>query len=103
VIHIESDVFTYLPDMDMSKETFVVTDVQDAGPVLMALQRAAERFLSVAETGVEHTDEASLHAASSADLDTPNYVSDPELTDQGVQMYVDCKGVVAEPMAVKLR
>jgi hypothetical protein len=40
---------------------------------------------------------------TSRGLYTPNYVSDPRITRHGVQLYLDCKGAIEDPMAVTLR
>ena len=104
MIHIDPDVFTFQEDLDYSKETFVVTGAQGSGAVVKALEKAAGRFMLVDETGVEHPDYQSLESATeAADLYTPNWVAEPKITDRGVEMYVDCKGSIADPMAEKLR
>jgi hypothetical protein len=99
-------VFTYQEDLGYSKETFVVTEAADdaavVAAVVAALERAGDRFLRVDEEGVEHTD-ATMDQAYAAGLYTPNYVSDPEVTDAGVEMYLDCKGSIEDPMAETLR
>ena len=33
----------------------------------------------------------------------PNHVSDPEVTDNGVEVSVDCKGSIEDPMTEALR
>lgn len=103
MLHIDPDVFTYQQDLDYSKETFVVTGASGSGIIVDALEKAARRFMQVDETGVEHTTNESLERAFEDDLYTPNYVADPKITDRGVQMYLDCKGAIADPMAEKLR
>lgn len=103
VIQIDPDVFTYQPELDMSNERFVVTGVHDAGSVTAALERASERFMGVDTTGVEHSTEESLFDAVNAGADSPSYVSDPEATERGIEVYVDCKGVIEDAMAATLR
>jgi hypothetical protein len=101
-ITIDPDVFTYQEDLGYSKETFVVTGGDDV-LVVAALTRAGTRFMRVDETGVEHPDNAGAEQALEHDLYTPNYVSDPEVTEAGVEMYLDCKGSIEDPMAETLR
>lgn len=103
MIQIDTDVFTYQPELDMSNERFVVTDVQEAEPVIAALKRASERFMGVDTNGVEHATEESMQAAVDAGADSPSYVSDPEVTDRGIEVYLDCKGVIEDTMAATLR
>ncbi|MBD3784395.1 MAG: hypothetical protein IE926_15840 [Micrococcales bacterium] len=103
MIHIDSDVFTYDAATDMSKENFVVTGVDDSAPVIAALERASERFMRVDSTGTEHASYDSLSAAVVDGLDSPSYVSDPEATDLGVEVYVDCNGVIDDDMARTMR
>jgi len=103
VIQIDTDVFTYQPELDMSNERFVVTDVQEAEPVIAALRRASERFMEVDTNGVEHSTEESMQVAVDAGADSPSYVSDPEVTDRGIEVYLDCKGVIEDRMAATLR
>lgn len=103
MIQIDTDVFTYQPELDMSNERFVVTDVQEAEPVIAALKRASERFMGVDTNGVEHSTEESMQAAVDAGADSPSYVSDPEVTDRGIEVYLDCKGVIEDTMAATLR
>ena len=103
MIQIDPDVFTYEPALDMSLERFLVRDVEDAGPVLTALTRASERFMDVDTTGVEHSSEKSMSAAVDAGADSPSFVSDPEVTKDGIEVYVDCNGVIEDSMALKLR
>ena len=103
VVHIDPDVFTYQPELDMSKETFVVTGVQDDGAVTAALERASERFMSVDTEGVEHLTDDSMNEAVGAGADSPSYVSDPKVTDRGIEVYIDNKGVIPDSMAATLR
>jgi carboxypeptidase C (cathepsin A) len=103
VIQIDPDVFTHQPDLDYSNETFVVTDTDQTEAVVAALHSAARRFMRVDESGVEHADDATAQAAFESGLYTPNYCSDPEITEDGVQMYLDCKGAIEDPMARTLR
>ena len=100
MIRIDPDVFTYQPDLDMSNERFAVTGVQDTTVVVAALRQTSARFMLVDETGVEHV---TGEALESGELYSPNYVSDPEITSRGIEVYVDCKGAIGDAMADKLR
>ncbi|WP_406831176.1 hypothetical protein ABEG17_19560 [Pedococcus sp. KACC 23699] len=103
-VSIDRGVFAYDEAAGTSHEMFVVTDYSIATPVVVAaVAAAAQRFMMVDETGHEHTTEAQVEAAMAHDLYTPNYTSDPEVTPDGVQLYVDCKGSIEEPMAETFR
>ena len=65
--------------------------------------RVAARFLRVDQRGVEHPDADAAEDAYDQGYSTPNYVSDPEPQERGVQMYVDCKGVVPARMETTFR
>lgn len=71
--------------------------------VVEALRRAGPRLFCVDETGHEHDGQEAVDAAIDAGLNAPNYCSPPKVTDGGVQMYVDCKGAIDDPMAFKFR
>lgn len=103
MIQLDPDVFTFQPVLDMSFERFVVRDVEDSGPVLTAVARALDRFMDVDTTGVEHQTSETMSAAVDAGADSPSYVSDPEITESGIEGYVDCKGVIVDEMAAKMR
>lgn len=103
MVHIDPLVFTYQPELDMSHERFVVTQVPDDGAVVAALLRASARFMDVDTDGVEHASYESMSAAVNAGADSPSYVSDPENTVRGIEVYVDCKGVIMDAMAATLR
>ena len=102
-ITIDAGVFAYSEQDSVSNETFVVTGAPDQAKVATALVAAGNRFMQVDQTGVEHADQAGVEAALDAGLYTPNYVSDPEVTPDGVELYVDCKGSIEEPMAQTFR
>ena len=103
MIRLDPDVFTYQDDLDYSKETFIVTGTEGTEAVVTALERAAHRFMLVDETGAEHPDFDAADAALSSGLYTPNYCSGPQVTEHGVEMYLDCKGAIEDPMAKRLR
>ena len=106
MILIDPDVFAWFDDRDQSNETFRVTgtfDDEAVTAIVAALERAAERFMVVDATGVEHTEQAGVEAALAAGVDTPSYVSDPEVSDDGIEIYVDSQGSIEAPMAITLR
>jgi len=98
MVSIADDVFG-LTDDDYSNETILLSGGFDSEVAKGALRAAGARFMMVDETGVEHPDMASLEDAVAAeDLYSPNYVSDPEQTTSGIELYVDCKSQIEEPM-----
>jgi len=99
-VTIDDDVFTYDDDLGFSKETFVVTGDVETDIVVLALHRASARFLVVDEEGTEHPWSSRTEAS---ELYTPNYVSEPRVTDRGVELYLDCKGAIEPPMSLTLR
>ena len=52
---------------------------------------------------VEHLTEESVDEAVGAGADSPSYVSDPKVTDRGIEVYIDNKGVIPDSMAATLR
>jgi hypothetical protein len=53
--------------------------------------------MNVDDDGLEHEDLESA-AARGEYVYTPNYVSDPEPVENGLAMYVDCKGAIEPGM-----
>ena len=100
MITIDPDLFEFDDSLGYSLETFVVTGSFDQQPVLDALARASERFLRVGQDGSEGLDP---EEAAAADISVPSYVSDPRVTEQGVEIYVDGGGAMDPPMAATLR
>jgi len=100
VITIDSDLFDFDDSLGYSLETFVVTGDFDRSAVLDALGRASERFLGVGQDGSEDLD---AEEAAAADILVPSYVSDPRVTGQGIEIYVDGGGAMDAPMAATLR
>ena len=100
MIHIANDVFGAQADefgYGSSNETIVVSGGFSSEAGVAALARVANRLLLVDETGFEHaTWEAMVDAGD--EFYTPNYVSDPEIRQAGIELYVDCKGEIPEPM-----
>jgi hypothetical protein len=103
VITIDSKVFAYNEEEDFSYETFAVTGDIDGAvqkQVITGLSRAIYRLMRVGEDGVEYPDQ---DAALNAGVYTANYASEPERTENGIEVYLDCKGAIEPPMAVTLR
>jgi hypothetical protein len=100
MVEIAADVFGTDEDefgYGLANETILVSGAFEPVAGVAALQRAAERFIRVDETGFEHpTWEAMVSAGD--EFYTPNYVSDPEIRPSGIEVYVDCKGEIAQPM-----
>lgn len=103
MIRIDPDVFTYQEELDYSKETIVVTGFGGTDRIVEALKKAGRRFMLVDETGTEHPDHEAAEAAYTSGSYTPNYCSQPTVTDAGVEMYLDCKGAIEKAMADTLR
>jgi hypothetical protein len=100
MITIDEDVFGWNEQFQSSNETFVVAGEFERSAVLRGLERAAHRFVTIDQDGYEHPD---MEAAAAAGRFTPSYVSDPEPTERGIQVYVDAKGGIDPPMADALR
>lgn len=100
MITIDPDLFDFDDSRGYSLETFVVTGDFDRRPVLDALARASDRFLRVGQDGSENLDPVE---AAAADIFVPSYVSDPLVTEQGIEVYVDGDGAMDAPMAATLR
>lgn len=104
MIRIDPDVFTYQENADYCSEVFVVTGTDDTDAVYGALRRVRQRFQYVDNTGAELPDFDAIEEALSSGRYTPNYCSFPQITAPGeVEMYVDCKGEIPDPMADRLR
>jgi hypothetical protein len=100
---IDADVFAYREGIGASNERFVLTGAADQARAMAAVAKAGARFMRVDETGKEYPDDTSLDAAYLAGLYTPNYVSDPRVTAEGVELYIDCKGSIEPPMVLAFR
>lgn len=99
-VTVAADAFGFLPDGSGSYEAILVTGEVEARPVVQALLAAAGRFMLVTEDGREHPSDESVVASG---LYSPNYVADPVVRPDGIRLYVDCKGVIAPPMAATFR
>jgi hypothetical protein len=100
VIAIDPDLFEFDDSRGYSLETFVVTGDFDRNRALAALERVSARFLRVGQNGSEGLDP---QEAAAADIFVPSYVSDPRVTEQGIEIYVDGGGAIDPPMAATLR
>ena len=101
MITIDPDVLTYDDERGFSLETFAVTGDFEPSVVVAALDAATERFMLVDKAGTVHADSDSIQAAEVTSA--ANYVSHAEVTERGVEIYIDCKGSVEDPVAVALR
>lgn len=98
------DVFGQVPDeygLGASYETILLTGSFEPAAGVAALERAGSRLQMVDERGVEYATFEEVEEASFDDHYTPNYVSDPEIGPKGIQLYVDGKGSIEEPMRAR--
>lgn len=100
MITIDADLFDFDDSRGYSLETFAVSGDFDQTVAMAALGRASERFLRVGEDGSEDLD---AEEAAAADILVPSYVSDPLVTERGIEVYVDAGGAIDAPMAATLR
>ena len=101
MISIDPDVLTYNDELEFSFETFAVTGAFEPTAVAAALDAAADRFMLVDEAGTVHQDYESMEAAGV--ISAASYVSDAEITERGVEVYIDCQGGIEDPVGVALR
>jgi hypothetical protein len=101
MISIDPDVLTYNDELGFSFETFAVTGNFEPAVVAAALDAAADRFMLVDEAGTMHPDFASMESAGV--ISAASYVSDAEVTERGVEVYIDCQGGIEDPVGVALR
>ena len=100
MITVDDDVFGWNETFQSSNENFLITGDVDPSTLAPALERVAKRFVTIDQEGHEH---ASMEAAAEAGRFTPSYVSDPRVTEHGIEVYVDAGGGVDPPMAEALR
>lgn len=104
---IASDVFVSREDGSAPNEVALLSGTFDVDVAVTALERAGARIMLVDDRGTEYATEADVEAAEqryvSGDFYTPNYVADPMVLDNGIQLYVDCKGVIPPPMGATFR
>ncbi len=88
-------------------ETALLTGKFDVDVAVAALKRAGARFMLVDESGTEYPTEGDVEKAeqlhATGDFYTPNYVAEPKVRDDGIELYVDCKGVIPPPMGATFR
>jgi hypothetical protein len=101
MVSIDPDVLAYDDEGDFALETFAVTGDFEPAAMRTALDAGAHRFMLVDEQGTIHPDLQSMEAAGV--ISAASYVSDAELTGQGVQVYIDCQGGVEDAVGVALR
>ncbi|HUQ64028.1 MAG TPA: hypothetical protein VM121_09755 [Acidimicrobiales bacterium] len=105
-LDIASDAFVSAEDGWAPHEFVLLSGDFDNGVAVEALRRAGARFMLVDEEGREYPTEESLAAGTlegPRELYSPNYVADPKILDNGIELYVDCKGVIPPPMAATFR
>lgn len=102
-LRIAPDVFVSREDGTAPNEVILVSGPFDPDVAVIALRRAGGRFLLVDNRGTEYGTEADVEAAElrlpAGDFYTPNYVAEPKVVDGGIELYVDCKGVIPPAMA----
>ncbi len=103
MVEIAGDVFAWNDDNGSSNETVLLSGPFAEADGINALERVAARLLCVDDAGIEHTPEARDRGDIVGDDGemryTPNYVSDVTSRDDGLFLYVDCKGAIEPPMA----
>jgi hypothetical protein len=106
-LKIGPDVFASREDGTAPNEVIVLSGAFEVDVAVAALRRAGDRFMFVDNRGMEYMTEADVEAAeeryATGDFYTPNYVADPKVLDHGIELYVDCKGVIPPPMAATFR
>jgi hypothetical protein len=101
MITIAPDVLLYDDERGFSLETFAVTGEFEPRIVADALDAVAPKFMLVDEVGTLHSDFDAMNAAGV--ISAASYVSDAEVTERGVEVYIDCQGAVEDAVAVALR
>jgi hypothetical protein len=99
-VFVAQEAFGFWPDRTTSYESVLLSGQFDIDVAVSALRRAGARFILVTEDGTEHLTEESVFATG---LYNPNYVADPKVRADGIEFYVDCKGVIEPPMAATFR
>jgi hypothetical protein len=77
-----------------------MTGAFEAEAGIEALKRVADRFMGTGDDGVEYDD---IDVAYERRIYTPNYTSEPQVTEFGIEFYVDCKSVITDPMRTTFR
>jgi hypothetical protein len=106
-ISMGSDVLVSRADGSASNEVVLFSGAFDVDVAIAALERAGARFLLVDDRGTEYATEAEVEEAlqrhEPGEFYTPNYVADPKVVGNGIELYVDCKGVIPTPMGATFR
>lgn len=105
-VRIAPDLFGPLGDDLGSHESVVLSGDFDADVAVVALTLAGARFMLVDEEGTEYSTYEELEQGTlygPKELYSPNYVADPRILADGIELYVDCKGEVAPPMGATFR
>lgn len=106
-LRIASDVLVSREDGSAPNEVALLSGDFDTAVAVTALERAGARFMLVDDKGTEHPTEVDVEKAEQrhvpGDFYTPNYVADPKVVDNGIELYVDCKGVIRPPMGATFR
>jgi hypothetical protein len=100
VIEIADEVYSTVGPARTALETIFLTGGFESAAGMQAIARVAERFMFVGADGVEYDD---IEIPSDRGIYTPNYCSDPEMTEFGIEFYVDCKSVIPAPMRTTFR
>lgn len=94
----------YGEDDTGSNESIVVESHARSDVVVLALQRAAERMMSVGENGNEYGEIDRPPKDGDTEVYTPNDVSDVTVDRNGNPGFsIDCKGAIEPPMAERFR
>ena len=106
-LSIASDVLVSREDGSAPNEVVLLSGAFDTDQAITALERAGARFMLVDDKGTEYPTQADVEKAEqrhvAGDFYTPNYVADPKVVDDGIELYVDCKGVIPPPMGATFR
>lgn len=95
MIVIDEDVYAYDGTGTGANERIVVAGTFDQALVVEGLKKAGERMMLVDTDGHEHRTFEEVHEAGAY---TPSYVSDPCVTDRGIEMYLDAQGAIESGM-----
>jgi hypothetical protein len=99
VIEIADEVYS-MNGRYTSNETVFMTGAFQSEVRIQALERADDRFMGTGHDGVEYAD---IEIAYERRVYTPNYTSEPEMTEFGITLYVDCKAFITDPMRTTFR
>jgi hypothetical protein len=101
-LRIAPDVLVSREDGSAPNEVALLSGAFEVAVAVTALERAGARFMLVDDKGAEYPTEAEVEKAEQLHVAggfyTPNYVAAPKVVDDGIELYVDCKGVIPPPM-----